>query len=152
MNSFSIARRIVAGINDLTINPLLNLGTFTAETRVRSFNKTQQINGLTVHVIPVPPETEVTGRGGDVALTHQVIVAVFDRRPPGQNDPTDEFQWHEARSLFTEMIVKDIDWHDLLSEYGTSLSEAEIGGAIFDGVDTDTVFSSAILLTFETSE
>lgn len=142
---------VVEAINDADFSSL-SLPDFTAEARVRSFSKTQDINTLAVHVIPASPETEVVTRGGDIYSSPQVIVCVFDRRPIGENEAAAEFSWHRQRAMFVEAIVKTIDWPATLSEHGCSLSEAEIGTAIFDGVDTDTVFASSILFSFESSE
>ncbi len=151
MDSHKLAVVVRDAINDLD-HGIDDIPDFNAVCRLRAFKKHQDIPGLSVIVIPIPPDTQIVDRSGGVEMIHQVLVCVFDRMMAGSNDPDEEFAWSEKRTELLNAFLRDIAWNTVLASSDSVLSEAEIGGGIFDGVDVDTVFASAILFSFETSE
>lgn len=149
--AFDIVEAIAAGLEDFEFETVDAPNSITVEKRVRSFRKASDIKGFTIHVMPLPPETETVDRDANVATTHQVAVFFFDRRDAGT--AVDEFAWHKTRASMLQEVITKADWKDWLSALdGCVPSELESGSVVFDGVDSSTVFAQVLQLSVEDSE
>lgn len=149
MTSHEMARVVCNAINAFD-SGVVALPSFTAELRLRSFRKISEITDLSVHVLPLPEETTIDSRDGDVIFFARVGVAIVDRIPAGGlTGSVSEFDWMEIRQKFVHAILDVMDWPTVLASSKAALSEAEIDDAVFEGADAEIVFASFLSLTFE---
>lgn len=126
------------------------------EAVVKTFTKASDIAGLTIHVIPIPPEASTIGdREPSIKVEHSVAVLLMNRREAGKaNNGETLFEWHEKHAAASLEIITAPDWNAWIKELsdGAVLSEVETNSVTFDGVGASTIFAQLVVFTVEDSE